>query len=591
MRVSLFWKLASSYLLLLVLVLVSVEWFTARLLRADYLRAGFDRLESLARLAEASPPPLEDLDELRRWTALMGRSGARVTIVDASGRVLADSQNDPSTMENHADRPEIQQALEAGRGRAVRHSVTLQRDLLYVAALHRPRPGPPVVFRFASPLTEIDAGLAALRRRLWTASFVLLLLSSGVALVVSRGFSSRIEELKEFARRVAAGDFRPVQVEREGDELSELARSLNETAARLNETIRSLTEERNRSAAILGSMVEGVAVINSDERVAFCNRAFCGSIGADEADCKKRPLLEVVRQTELVALIRRALSTHTIMTSEIGMGADRHRIFGVTVAPIEADGSTGVVLVLHDISELRRLERVRQDFVANVSHEFKTPLTAIQGFAETLLIGALEDAQNRRRFLEIIRKHAASLSRLTDDLLKLSQIEAGKLELDVRPLAVSHLIEPCLETTGLKARTKQLALHANVPPDLPPLRGDVIRLREVLQNLLDNAVQYTPAGGQITLCAAVSGDRVVISVRDTGIGIPKADQERIFERFYRVDPARSREVGGTGLGLAIAKHLVEAHGGRITVESEVGRGSTFSVFLPRWQSAGGDSET
>jgi two-component system phosphate regulon sensor histidine kinase PhoR len=277
------------------------------------------------------------------------------------------------------------------------------------------------------------------------------------------------------------------------------------------------------------------------------------------------------------------------MTSEIGMGADRHRIFGVTVAPVEAEGSIGVVLVLHDISELRRLERVRQDFVANVSHEFKTPLTAIQGFAETLLTGALEDAQNRRRFLEIIRKHATSLSRLTDDLLKLSQIEAGKLELDVRPLAVSHLIEPCLETTGLKARAKQLALHANVPSDLPPLRGDVIRLREVLQNLLDNAVQYTPVGGQIILCAEVSGDRIMISVHDTGIGIPKADQERIFERFYRVDPARSREVGGTGLGLSIAKHLVEAHGGRITVESAVGRGSTFSVFLPRWQ-AGMESQ-
>jgi two-component system phosphate regulon sensor histidine kinase PhoR len=590
MRVSLFCKLGSSYLLLLVLVIVSVDGLTARLLRDDYLRAGFEQLESLARLAEKGPPPLDDLEALRGWAAWMGRSGARVTVVTAEGRVLADSQHDPDTMENHADRPEIQKAFEAGQGRAVRYSDTLKRDLLYVAVLHRPGHGRPLVLRFASPVTEIDAALAAFRRRLWPASLALLLLSTGVSLFVSRGFSSRIARLKEFARRVAAGDFRPVAVEHKGDELSELALSLNEAAARLNETIRSLTEERNRSAAILGSMVEGVAVISSDERVAFCNRAFCQSIGSDEARCEKRPLLEVLRHTELVALIRRALATNTIMTSEIAMGAERHRIFGVTVAPIRANGSTGLVLVLHDISELRRLERVRQDFVANVSHEFKTPLTAIQGFAETLLSGALEDAQNRRRFLEIIRKHAASLSRLTDDLLKLSQIEAGKVELDVRPLAVAHLIEPCLETTSLKARKKQLGLQANVPPDLPPLRGDVIRLREVLQNLLDNAVQYTPAGGQITLCAAASGDRIVISVRDTGIGIPKADQERIFERFYRVDPARSHEVGGTGLGLSIAKHLVEAHGGRITVESEVGRGSTFAVLLPRWQSSAVEQE-
>jgi two-component system phosphate regulon sensor histidine kinase PhoR len=589
MRVSLFWKLGASFLLLIVLVLVSVDLLTARLLRADYLRAGFEHLESLARLGEKGAPPFDDLEALRGWAAWMGRSGARVTVVTADGRVLADSQHDPDMMENHADRPEIRNAFEMGQGRAVRYSETLKRDLLYVAILHRPRQGRPLVLRFASPVTEINTALAAFRRRLWAASFVLLLAASGVALYVSRGFSGRIAQMKEFARRVAAGDFRPVTVEREGDELSELALALNETAARLNETIRSLTEERNRSAAILDSMVEGVAVISSDERVAFGNRAFCRSIGTDEAALQKRPLLEVVRQTELVALIRRALATNTVMTSEIGIGPERQRIFGVTVAPIEADGSTGLVLVLHDISELRRLERVRQDFVANVSHEFKTPLTAIQGFAETLLTGALEDAQNRRRFLEIIRKHATSLSRLTDDLLKLSQIEAGKLELDVRRLDVAHLVEPCLETTGLKARQKELSLSSYVPPDLPHIRGDIIRLREVLQNLLDNAVQYTPAGGQITLCAAALGDRVVISVRDTGIGIPKADQERIFERFYRVDPARSREVGGTGLGLSIAKHLVEAHGGRIEVESEVGRGSTFSVFLRGWRPSGAET--
>ncbi|MGH9778173.1 MAG: sensor histidine kinase, partial [Candidatus Acidiferrales bacterium] len=240
----------------------------------------------------------------------------------------------------------------------------------------------------------------------------------------------------------------------------------------------------------------------------------------------------------------------------------------------------GVVLVLHDISDLRRLERVRRDFVANVSHEFRTPLTAIQGFAETLLGGALEDAQNSRRFLEIIRDHAARLGRLTDDLLKLSQMEAGKLELDLRPVAVTDLIDSCVETTRLKAGQKELALVIDSAPGLAPVRGDSNRLREVLQNLLDNAVQYTPAGGRITVRATASDGGIVISVADTGIGIPKADQERIFERFYRVDAARSREVGGTGLGLAIARHLVEAHGGRITVVSEVGRGSTFFVFLP-----------
>ncbi|MGH9790773.1 MAG: sensor histidine kinase, partial [Candidatus Acidiferrales bacterium] len=269
----------------------------------------------------------------------------------------------------------------------------------------------------------------------------------------------------------------------------------------------------------------------------------------------------------------------------------------------------GAVLVLHDISELRRLERARRDFVANVSHEFKTPLTAIQGFAETLLGGALDDAANRGRFLEIIREHAMRLARLTDDLLKLSSIEAGKLDLEFRAVNVADLIESCVETTRFRAAHKRIAIEVEYPDDARSLvvRGDARSLAEILQNLLDNAVQYTPEGGRITVHASGTGFQparveasqprpdaaaarslesactmpwVRISVADTGIGIPHDQQHRIFERFYRVDAARSREVGGTGLGLAIAHHLAEAHGGHIVVESEVGRGSTFTLVLP-----------
>jgi two-component system, OmpR family, phosphate regulon sensor histidine kinase PhoR len=240
------------------------------------------------------------------------------------------------------------------------------------------------------------------------------------------------------------------------------------------------------------------------------------------------------------------------------------------------------VLVLHDITELRRLERVRRDFVANVSHEFKTPLTAIQGFAETLLGGALDDNDNRRRFVEIIREHAARLARLTDDLLTLSRIEAGKLELRMQPVSVTDLVEMCAQTTQMKADQKKLTLEFDVRPNLPPVRGDASRLAEILQNLLDNAVQYTQPGGRVTLRADVApgARQAAISVSDTGIGIPQHEQQRIFERFYRVDAARSREVGGTGLGLSIARHLAEAHGGRIEVQSEAGKGSTFTLFLP-----------
>jgi two-component system phosphate regulon sensor histidine kinase PhoR len=364
------------------------------------------------------------------------------------------------------------------------------------------------------------------------------------------------------------------------DELDDLAHALNHTASQLDGTIRVLTDERNRSAAILRSMIEGVAVISAQERVLFSNRAFSQILGLGTIAVEGRSIVEVVRQSDLLAIIKRALAEREEIRSEIAVGIVRSRSFAVTASPVRADGPAGAVLVLHEITELRRLERVRQDFAANISHEFRTPLTAIQGFAETLLGGALDDAANRRRFVEIIRNHAVRLARLTEDLLKLSRIEAGRLEIEFLPASVEQLIESCLETARLKAAQRRLSLDVRLAPELPLVRGDSNRLLEVLQNLLDNAVQYTPAGGRIELSASHVGDSVVLTVADTGIGIPQAEHGRIFERFYRVDAARSREAGGTGLGLSIARHIVDAHGGRLWVESVVGEGSRFHFSIP-----------
>jgi two-component system phosphate regulon sensor histidine kinase PhoR len=290
--------------------------------------------------------------------------------------------------------------------------------------------------------------------------------------------------------------------------------------------------------------------------------------------------VEALRQADLIALVRKALSGVEELTGEVEVGTVRRRNFSVTAAPVRAAGANGAVLVLHDITELRRLERVRRDFVANVSHEFKTPLTAIQGFAETLLSGALDDKANRERFVEIIREHAWRLARLTDDLLKLSRIEAGRLELELRSIRAEELVNSCIETARLNAKARGLEIHVDLPENPPAIRGDGVQLGEVLQNLLDNAVQYTPSGGKIEVKARSNGHDVVFTVADTGIGIPESDLERIFERFYRVDAARSREAGGTGLGLAIARHIVEAHGGRIWVESAIGQGSRFHFSVP-----------
>ena len=428
----------------------------------------------------------------------------------------------------------------------------------------------------------IEATISAFRERLFLASLLILILGGAASLMFSRRFSARIERLKDFTRRVSTGNFQPLPSDDSDDELADLGRALNDTALHFERTILALTGERNQSGAILRSMVEGVAVIDAKERVVFCNSAFAEILNLAFTECEGRPLVELVRQADLLDLARRVLAGTVNLQSELTIGTVMPRSFAVTASPLPANtpGTNGAVIVLHDITELRRLERVRQDFVANVSHEFRTPLTAIQGFAETLLGGALEDEKNNRRFLEIIRDHAARLGRLTDDLLKLARIEAGKLEVEFQPVSVAELVESCAAIALMKASHREIALNLSYPPSLPAVLGDASLLREVIQNLLDNAVQYTPPGGSVNLTASLRDHEAVITVADTGIGIPLADQERIFERFYRVDAARSREVGGTGLGLSIAKHIVEAHGGRLWVESTVGQGSQFHFSVP-----------
>jgi two-component system phosphate regulon sensor histidine kinase PhoR len=541
-----------------------------------------DQLASVETAARAHPPDVQNPAALQEWVQSTSGGGARVTVVASDGTVLADSAADPAKMENHANRPEVQAAIASGAGKDVRQSATLGRALVYRAYRFEPPSGSPVVIRFALPLAQVNESIVEFRRRLLLASLAMLVLGGAASLIYSRGFSARIERLKDFSHRVASGDFQPLPSDDTEDELTDLARALNETAAHLNRTIRTLTGERNQSSAILRSMIEGVAVIDSKERVVFCNRAFAEILNIDAARCEGRSLVELVRQADLLDLARRALTSADSLQGSLIIGTVMPRSFAVTATPVKAlePAANGAVIVLHDITELRRLERVRQDFVANVSHEFKTPLTAIQGFAETLLGGALEDEKNNRRFLAIIRDHAARLGRLTDDLLKLARIEAGKLEVQYQPVSVAELVEGCAATTLFKASRRNIALNLSYPPELPAIRGDAGLLREVLQNLLDNAVQYTSPGGRVDLSAATRDHEAVITVADTGIGIPLADQERIFERFYRVDAARSREVGGTGLGLSIAKHIVEAHGGRLWVESTVGAGSQFHFSIP-----------
>ena len=419
-----------------------------------------------------------------------------------------------------------------------------------------------------------------------------------LALVFLWRFAARDRRLKNALRSIAAEEngIEASPVNAQASSRTEMAvRGVEQKIARMQAAIGSLEGERDRSAAIMRSMVEGIAVVDAEERVVFCNEAFAKTWNTTPEAVEGKSAIEVIRLSDLIELIRRALKGEEGLHDEISLGEiTRPRIFAASVVPfaaIQGEKATkiaapansrfGALVVMHEITDLRRLEQVRKDFVANVSHELRTPLTAIKGFAETLLAGALHDEKNSRRFVEIIRDHSARLSRLTDDLMKLSRIEAGKLPLDLQTADLAEIIS--LEEGPAQAAAARKGIRFAVESSsthVAHVRGDAGLLREVVRNLLDNAIQYTPVGGQISVMAESNGNFAIVTVADNGIGIPLAEQSRIFERFYRVDDARSREAGGTGLGLAIAKHVVESHGGRIWVDSAVGEGSKFHFSVP-----------
>jgi len=418
---------------------------------------------------------------------------------------------------------------------------------------------------------------------LWIFGAVLLLAAAAVWRSAARRLRQRTGILRGAVEALGNGEFRASQPRDFPGEWAGVGTAFTDAATRLASRFERLTDERDFSAAVLASMSEGVAVVDHRERILFVNAAFAEAVGP-ASDFRGRPLLEVVRHSRLIEAVEEALASAETVRAEVEFGTVRPRTFSVTAAPVSTAAARGVVLVLHDVTEIRRLERVRRDFVANVSHELRTPLTTIQGFAETLLAGALNDPVARRKFLEIMRDHAARLGRITDDLLKLSAIEGGSMTFQMEPVSVPDLVEHCIEGVSLRAKARGLKIERDAPLSLPQVRGDSLRLEEVLKNLLENAIQYTPAPGTIRVSAKADAEGLVLCVADTGIGIPSTDQQRIFERFYRVDVARSREAGGTGLGLSIAKHIVEAHQGRLWVESELGKGSKFYAALPLWTS-------
>ena len=494
---------------------------------------------------------------------------ARATIIDRSGKVLADSEADPATMENHAGRPEFMAALNGRVGKSVRFSHTLQVDFLYVAA---PAAGGAV--RLAYPLSAIRSATVQVRRTLVKGSLWALLVALLAAAAVTRSISRRLHRIVEFAERVATGDLSARIAEASSDEIAQVAAALDKTARKLEHSFAELRSSRQQLETLLESMQDAVIAVSDDLKVQWTNRAMnrLSPAGARVG----APVVEAIRDPDFLQALKetfRNRSARTARATSISPG----RTFDVAIAPM---GDAGAVAVLHDMSEIERVEKTRRSFIENVSHELRTPLSSIQGYSETLADMVPAEDATAREFLEIIRKNAARLSRIAEDLLILARVESGEERFEFQQVGPAELFEDALESFREAARSRGVELRVAEAVSAP-VRADKDALHRVFANLIDNALKYGGSGGRIVLGAREVEGGVEFYVRDFGPGIPSEHLPRLFERFYRVDRARSRESGGTGLGLAIVKHILLAHGGSVRAESELNHGATFFFTLPR----------
>ena len=512
----------------------------------------------------------------------------RVTYIRPDGVVVGDSDRDPAAMDNHLDREEVRQALAEGIGYSLRRSDSLDERMMYAAAAVRDGGGRTVgVIRLAMSLRDIERGMARTWLGLGVGLALLVALAAAVSYRVALGVTRPLERMTAAAGRMAAMDYAVRVPAGARDEVGELGRALNAMADSLRQKVNEIRTSEARLRTVLDNMPSGVLMIAGDGTVTVFNRQAERLLGENADDHVGRSYAGMKRHFELTRLISRGRESREPLHGELAFHFPEERRVEVQLVPLDGDeADSGVLVVLQDVTAIRRLEQMRRDFVANASHELKTPAAAVKGFAETLLSGGVKDEETVRSFLTIIHDESVRLNRLVDDLLDLSRIESRQVPLRFSPVELKPFLARQLDVISAEAVRKNIRLELEAEDGLF-IEADEDRLGQIVLNLLQNGVNYTPEGGRVRVSAfgippeeEGGEERVRIVVSDTGIGIPKQDLPRIFERFYRVDKARSRSSGGTGLGLSIVKHLVELHRGSIGVESEVGAGSRFIVELP-----------
>ena len=584
----LFWQLYPSYLLITLISLAAIGWYASRSMQQFYYTQVAEDLKTSVHiieeqvLASYKTGDSTNLDKLCK--TLGAASQRRITVIETSGRVIADSEENPQQMDNHSDRPEIIQAMKGRTGYEIRFSHTLGLNMMYVTVPLMADDKIIAVLRIAKSVSSIDRQLKTIYYQIIISSLIIAVVATMVSLTVSRKISRPLEELKKGAELFAGGDLNHKLSTGNCHEMDCVAKAMNQMASDIDERIRTVSRERNERQAVLSSMTEAVLAVDSQQRLITLNASATEMTGVDISQARGRSLHEVIRNSALQQFVEASLDSDEPIESNIILHNENQERFlraRSNALQDEQGEKIGVLIVLNDITRLRQLEQVRRDFVANVSHELKTPITSIKGFVETLLEGAIKKPEETKKFLNIIARQTHRMDAIIDDLLALSRIEqqSEKADIELQNGCIRDVLKAAIEICRNKAQAKQIEIEMSCSDDIVADINTPLLIQAVV-NLLDNAIKYSPSGSKIEVTAAQADGQIGITVTDFGCGIDNELLDRIFERFYVVDKARSRKLGGTGLGLAIVKHIVQAHNGSVTVESFPDKGSTFTIELP-----------
>jgi len=583
----LFWHLYPSFLAIIIITLVISSIYSSRSMEDFFLNQTAEDLKVRALLLQRQATVrllINDEAAVNELCKVAGREAStRITVTLPDGRVIGDSFSAPEKMENHADRPEIREAVEGRIGTSIRYSTTMKNRMMYVATPLIHDGQLLATLRTAITVSRIDEQLNRIRMRFIFGGIVIALIVAGISLLASRRISRPVEEMKIGADRFSRGDFDHKLPTPDTVEMAALADSLNQMAARLDDRIKTIVRHRNELEAVLSSMVEGVLAVDRSERVLFNNQAVIRLFDLKVRNLAGKTIQEVARSPQFHRFVQQALTHRETAEGTFTLYTPEERILHFQNTPLGGGSGEhiGTLFVLNDVTEIKRLENMRRDFAANVSHEIKTPLTAIKGFVETLIDVGTEDPSETQKFLSIVQKHVDRLAAIVEDLKRLSQIERAD-EADGISLArgsIAEVIQAAVENCRNSAQEKRIQIFQACDENLEaPINAQL--LEHALSNLIDNAIAFSPPEGRVDVTGATDGSEVILRVQDEGIGIARRHQERVFERFYRVDEGRSRDKGGTGLGLAIVKHVVLAHNGRIMLDSAPGKGSRFEIRLP-----------